>query len=290
MHEIPTPPLLIGERINAQGSRRARRLLLARDYQGIVELAREQIAAGVHALDVCVAMPEQTDEASQMAAVVRHLSDSVGVPIVVDTTDPAVVARALAEPLERVIVNSIDLSKGRARADLVLPLVKRSAARIVALTIDEAGPALSVERKLAIARRIYGIVVGDHGIAPDALLIDPLTFTLGTGKAEWRDSAAATIESIDAIKRELRGVATLLGISDVSFALPPGVRPVLNSVFLHLCVRAGLDAAIVDPARISPADALAERDRRLAEDLLLHRTADALRRFADGAGVDGRTP
>ena len=276
---MPSPPLLVGERINAQGSRMAKRLLLAGDYDGIVELGRQQIAAGAHVLDVCVAMPEAADEAALMASVVKRLSMRLDVPLMIDTIEASVVARAVEQIPGRAIVNSIDLARGRGRVDAVMPMVVQNGTAIVALTIDEAGPAKSAARKLEIARRLYDIVVGEYGVPPDALLLDPVTFTLGTGNAEWVDSARETIDGIRAIKRECPDALTVLGVSDVSFKLPPAARPVLDSVFLELCVEAGLDAAIVDPARIRPVATITQEERRLAEDLVFNRASDVLARF-----------
>jgi 5-methyltetrahydrofolate--homocysteine methyltransferase len=273
-------PLLAGERINAQGSRRAKRLLLADDYGGIVDMGREQVAAGAHLLDVFVAMPERQDEAALMAAVVQRLSATVGVPLMIDSTQPGVFARALEDVPRSAILNSVSLQQGRGVIDAVVPMALAHDAALVALTIDETGMATTAARKLAIARRIHDIVVGAYGLAADALLIDPLTFTLAAGKAEWIDTAHQTIEAIRTIKRELPRVLTIVGVSDVSFGLTPPARAVLNSVFLHLCADAGLDVAIVDPSRIRAVVDLEKDERRLAEDVLFNRAPDALRRFA----------
>ena len=283
-------PLIVGERINAEGSRTVKRLLLAGDYDGILAIAREQLAAGAHVLDVCVASPEIVDEAAAMSALVGHLSARLDAPLMIDSIEPAVIRLALEQLPAGGYINSISLAHGRSRMESVLPLAAACGAPVVALTIDEAGAATTRERKLAIARRIVDIVVGEYGIPPGALLVDPLTFALG-GRSSWRNAAEAfretgpvssateTIEGLQAIKRALPGVRTILGVSDVSYGLPAERRPILNSVFLHHCVAAGLDAAIVDPAQVSALEALPERDRRLAEDLIFNREPDALRRF-----------
>jgi 5-methyltetrahydrofolate--homocysteine methyltransferase len=272
-------PLFVGERINAQGSRRAKRLLLADDYDGLVEIAREQMDAGAHVLDVCVAVSERGDEAEQMVATVRHLAMAVDAPLVIDSTDPAVIARALEHVPGRAIVNSINMENGRTRIDEVLPLVRLHGAAVTALTIDEEGMARTCERKLAVARRIHDIAVHEYGIAPDALIIDPLTFTLATGNPEWAESARETIEAVRAIKAALPGVHTMLGVSNVSFGLGRDARGVLNSVFLYHCVEAGLDVAIVNPADVRPYAEIPPAMRVLADDLVLNRTSDALPRF-----------
>jgi len=289
LHQDP-PPLLVGERVNSQGSRRVKRLLLADDYEGIVDVARDQVDSGAHVLDVCVALTERADEAEQMAAVVKLLSMSVETPLMIDSTEPAVIERALEHVPGRAIVNSINMENGRQRIDAVVPLAKRHGAALVALTIDEAGMAKTRERKLEVARKIFDIVVGEYGLPAEALIYDALTFTLATGDQEWVESAKETIEGIRLVKRELPGVATILGVSNVSFGLAPDARAVLNSVFLHHCVEAGLDAAIVNPAHIRPYAEISAEERALADDLVFNRRPDALQRFIErftDAGASG---
>ncbi|HEX8726846.1 MAG TPA: methionine synthase [Gemmatimonadaceae bacterium] len=285
--EQQPPPLLIGERVNAQGSRKVKRLLLADDYEGIVEVAREQQEAGAHVLDVCVALTERADEGEQMAKLVKLLSMSVELPLMIDSTEPAVIAAALEHVPGRAIVNSINMENGRARIDAVVPVARRHGAALVALTIDEHGMAKTRERKLEVARRIYDLVVGEFGLAAEDLIYDALTFTLATGDAEWIDSARETIEGIRLIKRELPGVFTSLGVSNVSFGLAPAARAVLNSVFLHHCVEAGLDMAIVNPAHIVPYAEISEAERGLADDLVFNRRPDALQRYIDRFSARG---
>ena len=275
------PPLLVGERVNAQGSRKVKRLLLADDYEGLVEVAREQSESGAHVLDVCVALTERGDEAEQMAAVVKLLSQTVETPLMIDSTEPAVIAAALERVPGRAVVNSINMENGRERIDAVVPLVKRHGAAVVALTIDPEGMARTAERKVEIARRMHDIVVGEYGLAPEDILFDALTFTLATGDAEWIDSAHQTIDGIRRIKAELPGVHTILGVSNVSFGLKPPARAVLNSVFLHHCVNAGLDAAIINPAHVRPYAEIPAEERSLADDLVFNRREDALQRFIE---------
>src|SRR6185436_4948272 len=275
-------PLLIGERVNSQGSRKVKRLLLADDYDGILDVAKEQVESGAHVLDVCVALTERADEAEQMSKVVKLLSMSVETPIMVDSTEAAVIEAALQHIPGRAIINSINMENGRKRIDSVVPIAKKHGAALVALTIDPVGMAKTRERKLEVARAIYDIVVGEYGMTPGDLIYDALTFTLATGDAEWIDSAHETIEGIRLIKRELPGVFTILGVSNVSFGLDPAARYVLNSVFLHHCVSAGLDAAIVNPAHITPYAEISAEQRALADDLVFNRRPDALQRFIDG--------
>jgi 5-methyltetrahydrofolate--homocysteine methyltransferase len=283
LHQDP-PPLLVGERVNAQGSRKVKRLLLADDYEGILEVARDQVDSGAHVLDVCVALTERADEAEQMSAVVKLLSMSVETPLVIDSTEANVIEAALQHIPGRAIVNSINMENGRARIDAVVPLVKTYGAAVIALTIDPVGMAKTRERKLEVAKAIYHIVVDEYGLAPEDLIYDCLTFTLATGDAEWIDSAHETIEGIRLIKRELPGVSTILGVSNVSFGLTPEARSVLNSVFLHHCVAAGLDAAIVNPAHIRPYAEISKEEREMADDLVFNKRADALQRFIEYFG------
>src|SRR5690349_3814911 len=276
-------PLLVGERVNAQGSRKVKRLLLADDYEGILDVAREQQESGAHVLDVCVALTERGDEAEQMSKLVKLISMSVETPIMVDSTEASVIEAALEHIPGRAIINSINMENGRKRIDSVVPLAKKHGAALVALTIDPVGMAKTRERKLEVARAIYDIVVGEYGLAAEDLIFDALTFTLATGDAEWIDSAKETVEGIRLIKRELPGVSTILGVSNVSFGLSPEARGVLNSVFLHHCVQAGLDAAIVNPAHITPYAEISPEQRELADDLVFNRRPDALQRFIEAS-------
>ncbi len=283
------PPLLIGERVNAQGSRAVKRLLLADDYDGVLGVARTQVEGGAHALDVCVAVTERSDEADQMRTVVKTLQMSVDAPLVIDSTDADVIEAALEVYPGRGIVNSVNLENGRLRCDAVLPHVRDHGSCVIALTIDEEGMARTAERKLAVARRIHDLARDDYAIEPHQLIFDALTFTLATGEAEWIDSAHETIEGIRAIKRELPGVLTVLGVSNVSFGLAPHTRPVLNSVFLHHCVEAGLDAAIINPTHVVPYGEIDPQARRLAEELVFNSAPDALTRFIAHFDADAGT-
>ncbi len=274
-------PLLIGERINAQGSRRIKRLLLEENYDEILLAGREQVEGGAHVLDVCTALTERTDEAMQMATIVKRLAQSVETPLSVDSTEPKVIEAALKIYAGRPIVNSINLENGREKLDIVMPLVKEAGAAVVALTIDERGMAKTAESKLAIAKRIAGIVVGEYGIPPGALIFDPLVFTLATGQPEFLDSAGETLEGLRRIKAELPEVLTSLGVSNVSFGLKPAARAALNSVMLHHAVEAGLDMAIVNPKEITPYAELGALERELCDDLVFNRRPDALQRVIE---------
>src|ERR671928_375696 len=272
-------PTLTGERVNSQGSRRAKELLLADDYDSLVQVAEDQVEGGAHVLDVCVALTERQDEDEQMRQVVKRVSLSQPAPIQVDSTEPDVIEAALEQLPGRGIVNSINLEAGRDKADKVIPLVKQHGAALIALTIDEVGMAKTGDRKVEIAKRIKEIACDEHGLDPELLIFDCLTFTLTTGDDEWRPSAVETIEGIRRIKAELPGVKTSLGVSNVSFGVSPPARAVLNSVFLHHCVEAGLDLAMVNPNHITPYGELSPQERELADDLVFNRRDDALERF-----------
>src|ERR671914_423032 len=272
-------PTLVGERVNSQGSRKAKELLLADDYDGLVQVAEDQVTGGAHVLDVCVALTERQDEDVQMREVVKRIALSQPAPIQVDSTEPEVIRAALEQIPGRAIVNSINLEAGRDKLDTVAPLAKAHGAALIALTIDEVGMAKTAERKLEVAKRIVELACDEHGLDREALIFDALTFTLTTGDEEWKPSAVATIDGIRAIKAELPGVKTSLGVSNVSFGVSPKARAVLNSIFLHHCVEAGLDLAMVNPNHITPYPEIGDDERKLADDLVFNRSEDALELF-----------
>src|SRR5579859_1848230 len=272
-------PTLVGERVNSQGSRRAKELLLADDYDGLVTVAEDQVNGGAHVLDVCVALTERQDEDEQMRQVVKRVSLTQPAPIQVDSTEPEVIETALDQIPGRAIVNSINLEAGRAKLDRVVPIAKAHGAAVIALTIDEVGMAKTRARKLEIARRLTELCCDEHGLDRESLIFDCLTFTLTTGDDEWKPSAVETIEGIRRVKTEIPGVKTSLGVSNVSFGVGVPARSVLNSVFLHHCVEAGLDLAMVNPNHITPYGEIPGEERELADDLVFNRREDALERF-----------
>jgi len=275
------PPTLIGERCNAQGSRKFKRLLLAEDYDAILEIAREQVESGAHALDISTAVTERSDEAELMRKVVKKLELGVDVPLVIDTTELDVLEVALKTAPGRCLINSTHLEGGRTKADRVFALAKEHNAAVICLTIDEQGMAKTRERKLEVAKRIYQIAVNEHGLRPQDLVFDALTFTLATGDSEFANSAIETLEGIRLIKQNLPGVLTSLGVSNLSFGLAPHARPVLNSVMLYHAVQAGLDMAIVNPAHVTPYAEISPEERQRAEDLIFNRRPDALQRYIE---------
>jgi 5-methyltetrahydrofolate--homocysteine methyltransferase len=275
------PPTLLGERCNAQGSRKFKRLLLEEDYDSILEIAREQVEFGAHALDISCAVTERPDEVELMRKVVKKLEMGVDVPLVIDTTELDVLEVALKTAPGRCLINSTHLESGRDKADKIFKLAKEHNAAVIVLTIDENGMAKTREKKLEVAKRIYDIAVNDHGLKPEDLVYDTLTFTLATGDEEFADSAIETIEGIRLIKQELPGVMASLGVSNLSFGFAPQARPPLNSVMLYHCVQAGLDMAIVNPAHITAYADIPAEEKELCEDLLFNRRKDALQRYIE---------
>ncbi len=273
------PPGLVGERVNTQGSRKIKRLLLADQYDDVLPVAREQVEGGAHLLDVCVALTERADEAHQMVEVIRRLRSSVEAPLVIDSTERDVLKAALEAYPGRAIINSFNLEAGRDKADYVIGLARQHGAATVAMTIDEQGMAHTAERKLEVARRIHAIACEEHGLDPGQLIFDVLTFPVTTGQEDLRDDAHQTIEGIRQVKAELPGVLTVLGLSNVSFGISQASRGVLNSAFLYHCVQAGLDLAIVNPSHLTPYAEIDAEHRALAEDLIYNRREDALPRF-----------
>jgi 5-methyltetrahydrofolate--homocysteine methyltransferase len=274
-------PFLIGERLNSQGSKIFKNLLLSEDFEGMVTVARNQVDNGAHGLDVCVALTERADEAELVKKVIKTISPAVKTPLIFDSTEPDVLEVALKTFPGRSLINSTNLESGRAKADKIFALAKKYNAAVIALTIDEKGMAKTAERKLEVARRLYDIAVNEHGLRPCDLVFDDLTFTLATGDPEFGDSAVQTMEGIKLIKSSLPGVLTSLGVSNVSFGLTPPARAVLNSIMLYHSVQAGLDMAIVNPAQITPYSDLSATEIELAEDLIFNRREDALQRLIE---------
>ncbi len=275
MRQEPAP-FLIGERLNTQGSRRFKELIIKEDYEAILDIARSQIDNGAHGLDVCVALTERSDEAETMQKVVKSLAPVIQAPFIIDTTEPDVLEAALQSAPGKCLINSTNFENGRAKADLIFSLARKYNAAVMVLTIDENGMAKTPEEKLRIARKGFEIAVKDHGIPPGDLVFDALTFTLATGDPEYADSARHTLDGIKLIKTSLPGVMTSLGVSNVSFGLSQNARSVINSIMLYHAVQAGLDMAIVNPAHIKPYAEITEVEKSLAEDLLFNKTPDAL--------------
>jgi 5-methyltetrahydrofolate--homocysteine methyltransferase len=264
---IDNPPVLIGERTNANGSKLFRDLLAQDDWEGLVAMGREQVKEGAHMLDVCAAYVGR-DEQKDMHEIMSRFNKQVLLPLVIDSTESNVIEEALQHIGGKAVINSINMEDGEERINKIVPLCKKYGAAVIALTIDEQGMAKSAESKLAVARRIYELVVDKYGMKPHDLIFDTLTFTLGSGDEEFRRSAIETIQSIRLIKEEFPDAHTSLGISNVSFGLSPASRRVLNSVFLHYAIEAGLDMAIVHASKILPLYKIDEKGRELARQLI----------------------
>jgi 5-methyltetrahydrofolate--homocysteine methyltransferase len=275
-------PVIVGERTNVLGSRRFKRLVKERRYDEAVEIGRAQVKGGAHLIDVCLQDPD-ADELAGMEAFVSRLVRAVRVPLVIDTTDARVMERALLWCQGKALLNSVNLEDGLERFEKVVPLARRYGAALVVGLIDEdpkQGMAVTVERKLEVARRSHRILTEDFGMAEEDLVFDPLVFPCGTGDRAYLGSAAATLEGVRAVKQAFPRSKTVLGISNVSFGLPEAGREALNAVFLHHAVEAGLDLAIVNSERLERYPSIPPEDRRVCEDLLFLRRDDAVAAFA----------
>ncbi len=264
---LDPPPIIIGERTNANGSRKFRDLLLQENWEEMVSLAKEQVREGAHVLDVCVAYVGR-NEVRDMEETIRRFNTQVSIPIMVDSTETPVMERALQLLGGRAIVNSINLEDGEERMRHILPLCKRYGAAVVALTIDEDGMAKTAQKKFEIATRIRNLATGKYGMREQDLIFDTLTFTLGSGEEEFRKAGMETLEAIRLIKSHYPNVKTLLGVSNISFGLNPDARHVINSVFLHYAIEAGLDMAIVNAQKIRPLYKIDDQERELARQLI----------------------
>jgi 5-methyltetrahydrofolate--homocysteine methyltransferase len=265
--------LAIGERTNANGSRAFRDALLAEDWEKCVEIARDQIRDGAHMLDLSVDYVGR-DGAADMSQIASRFATASTLPIVLDSTEPNVLKAGLEHLGGRCVINSVNYEDGdgpTSRFAKIMPLVKEHGASVVALTIDEEGQARDSEWKLRIARRLINDLHDNWGMNIGDILIDCLTFPIATGQEETRKDGIETIEAIKRLKVEFPEVQTTLGVSNVSFGLNPAARVVLNSVFLHECVQAGLDSAIVHPSKITPMARIEERQKQVALDLVYDR-------------------
>ncbi|HKI86226.1 MAG TPA: dihydropteroate synthase, partial [Thermoanaerobaculia bacterium] len=279
-------PLLVGERTNVLGSRKFKRLIAAGELEGAAEVGRAQVRGGAQIIDVCLQDPDR-DELADMEHFLDRLTRLVKVPLMIDSTDAAVMERALTYCQGKSILNSINLEDGRRRFDSVVPLARRFGAALVVGLIDEEGMAVSAARKLEVARASFAILNGEMGVRPEDIWWDALVFPCGTGDESYIGSAASTLEAVRSLKGEYPLSRTILGISNVSFGLPPAGREVLNSVFLYHATQAGLDAAIVNSERLARYAEIPEEERELAERLLFLKpgqvaeSEEAVARFSD---------
>src|SRR5690349_17668480 len=262
--------LSIGERCNANGSRKFRQLQEQGDWDGCVEMGREQVREGSHTLDLCTAFVGR-DEVADMTEAVTRMRGAVNAPLVIDSTEYPVLEAALKLYGGKPIINSINFEDGEEAADKRLKLARRFGTAVIALTIDETGMAKEVEHKVEVARRLYDFACHKHGLPPSDLLFDPLTFTICTGNEDDRKLGLWTLEAIERISQEMPECQIILGLSNISFGLNPPARHVLNSVFLDHALRRGLTGAIVHFSRIMPLHKIPEEELRVAEDLIFDR-------------------
>ena len=277
-----TRPAIVGERTNVLGSRRFRRLIAQESFEEAAEVGRRQARNGAHILDVCLQDPDR-DEKADMTLFLDHLTKKIKTPVMIDSTDHEVIELALKRLQGKSIINSVNLEDGETRFQTVIPLARRYGAALVVGCIDEdkeQAQAITRERKLEIAIRSAQILTEKYHVPMEDIYFDPLVFPTGTGDQNYVGSGVETIEGVRLIKEALPQAKTVLGISNVSFGLPPAGREVLNAVFLYHCVQAGLDMAIVNSELLQRYTSIPEEERKLSEDLLWNRGEDPIAAFA----------
>ena len=277
-----TRPTIVGERTNVLGSRRFKRLISGDRFEEAAEVGRRQVRNGAHVLDVCLQDPDR-DETEDVIKFLDQLNRRVKAPIMVDSTDAAVIEESLKRLQGKSIINSINLEDGEERFQRVVPLARRYGAALVVGCIDDdpdQAQAITKERKLEIAQRSHRLLTEKYGVSAEDIIFDPLVFPAGTGDVNYVGSAAETIEGVKLIKEALPATKTILGISNVSFGLPAAGREVFNSVFLYHCTQAGLDMAIVNSELLQRYATIPEEERRLSEDLIWNRGDDPVAAFA----------
>jgi 5-methyltetrahydrofolate--homocysteine methyltransferase len=275
-------PVIVGERTNVIGSKKFKTLICEEKYEEASEIARAQIKSGAHIVDLCLANPDR-DEFEDMKRFLEITIKKVRAPLMIDSTDEKVIEMALTYSQGKAIINSINLEDGEERFEKVVPLAKKFGAALVVGTIDddpEQGMGVTRQRKLEIAERSYKLLTEKYGVEPEDIYWDPLVFPCATGDQQYIGSAVETIEGIRLIKQRFPRTRSILGISNVSFGLPPAGREVLNSVFLYHCVQAGLDLAIVNSEKLERFASIPQEEVTLAEDLLYNRGADPVAAFA----------
>lgn len=273
-------PLFVGERTNVIGSRKFKELIRSKQYEQAAEIARAQVKKGAHVIDICLADPDG-DEFGDMKAFVQEVVKKIKVPLVIDSTDEAVIEVALKYSQGKSIINSINLEDGEERFHKISALIHKYGAAVVVGTIDEKGMAVTAERKVEIARRSYHLLVNKYGIHPHDIIFDPLVFPVGTGDEQYIGAANETVKGIQLIKKEFPETLSILGISNVSFGLPPRGREILNAVFLYHCTKAGLDYAIVNTEKLERFASIPQEEISLAEQLLFETSNDTLQRFIE---------
>ena len=274
LKQVPAP-LIIGERINTQGSRKAKKLVLEGDYDGLVDLARIQVEDGAHCLDVCVATTERSDENEFMLNLVKRLSLEIEAPLVIDSTDPDVIESTVIQIPGRPIINSINLEGDGSRFEKLAPLMAKYGLPAIALCIGPKGMAKTPQEKLETAELLFE-TGKKYGLRIEQFIFDVLTFTLATGEEEFLNAGKNTLEGIKLVKEKFPNSFTTLGLSNISFGLVPYARKILNSVFLYHAVKNGLDTAIVNAKEIIPYGEIDQKEKKLAEDLIFNTHPNAL--------------
>lgn len=281
IYDDPTlRPIMVGERTNVIGSRKFKRLISEGKIEEAAEIARAQVKNGAHVIDICLADPDR-DELQDMEDFIPEVVKKVKVPLVIDSTDDNVIEKALTYSQGKAIINSINLEDGEERFESVARLIHQYGAAVVVGTIDEIGMGVTAERKLEIARRSYELLVNKYKVQPGDIIFDPLVFPVGTGDEQYIGSAKATVDGIRLIKESFPECQTILGISNVSFGLPPVGREVLNSVFLYRCTQAGLDYAIVNTEKLERFASISDDEVKMADELLFNTTDKTLAEFTD---------
>jgi 5-methyltetrahydrofolate--homocysteine methyltransferase len=289
--DLDPKPLIVAEEMNTTTRLETfRNMVRGGDYDGILTLAKKLVNDGSHMLDLCCAVVGE-DEKAYMSAVLEKIATRVPAPILIDTTEADVLEEALKRTPGKAIINSINLEDGEKRSGKVLPMAKRYGAAVIALTIDEDGMALTAEKKIAIAKRIFELAVGKYGMRPQDLIFDALTLPISTGQEDYRSAGVETLKAVEGIKKALPECKTILGVSNISFGLNAYARRVLNSVFMREAVDHGLDMAIVNYSKIYPVFKLPEAEVELARKLIYgdRGAGDPLQKYmAHFAAMKGR--
>ncbi|GIP37312.1 methionine synthase [Paenibacillus sp. J31TS4] len=276
--ESENRPYLVGERTNVLGSRKFKRLIAEGKFEEASEVARAQVKGGAQVIDVCLQDPDR-DEMEDMERFLQFVVKKVKAPLMLDSTDAKVIELGLKYSQGKAIINSINLEDGEEKFQRVVPLIHKYGAAAVVGTIDETGQAITRENKLKVAQRSHDLLVHQYGMNPKDIIFDPLVFPVGTGDQQYIGSALETIEGIRLIKEAMPDCQTILGLSNVSFGLPPAGREVLNAVFLYHCTKAGLDYAIVNSQTLQRYASIPDEEKELAERLIFETNDETLAAF-----------
>lgn len=276
--ESENRPYMVGERTNVLGSPKFKRLIAEGKFEEAAEIARAQVKGGAHVVDVSLQDAER-DEVADVESFMQELVKKVKAPVVIDTTNAEAVEIALKYTQGKAIINSVNLEEGEERIEKIVPLVHQYGAALVFMCIDEDGQAVSSDKRFQVAKRGYELLTGKYGIPAEDIIFDPMVFPVGTGDAQYLGSASETIETVRKIKAAFPETKTIMGVSNVSFALPPAGREALNSVYLFHCTKAGLDFAIVNTQRLQRYPSIPDEERKLTEDLIFNTNDETLAAF-----------